>query len=406
MDLHSRDTFGLLKNGLLYDYPSMHADVKADVAIMGAGITGALVAWYLCKRGFDVVMVDKRHVGTGSTAASTSLLQYEIDTPLVNLRRYVGEQNAVSSYKLCVDAIYELQKICEVIDRHTAGGHTDFQLKQSIQFASAEKHVRQLQEEFSLRRKYDMRVQWLSGEVLKNKTTLDAPAAILSRDGGQVDAYCLAHGLLHALSGKSLRIYDNTRIDNITRSRKRVTITSREGVRLQAKHLVVACGYESQKYIPKKIEQISSTYAIVSECYPHQNALWYKNCLLWETAMPYLYLRVTRDNRILIGGKDEKFYNPTRRDKQLPLKAKALERSFHRLFPNIPFKRDFQWAGTFSSTKDGLPYIGSIRQRPLTSFALGFGGNGITFSVIAAQIISDALCGKPNRYASIFSFNR
>ena len=401
MDLHSSDTFGLLKNGLLYDYPSMRSDVKADVAIIGAGITGSLVAWYLAKMGFDVVVVDKRHVGTGSTAASTSLLQYEIDTPLVKLRRYVGEQNAVASYKLCIDAIYELQTICKTIDHHT-----DFQLRKSIQFASAEKHVHQLREEFSLRRKHGMRVQWLSHDMLKSKTTLQAPGAILSHDGGQVDAYRLAHGLLHALSGRGIRVFDNTRIDKIAHSGKQVIMTSREGVRLRAKHLVIACGYESQRYIPKKIEQISSTYAIVSECYPQQKELWYKNCLLWETATPYRYLRVTRDNRILIGGKDEKFYNPTRRDKQLPAKAKALERSFHRLFPHIPFKRDFQWAGTFSSTKDGLPYIGSIRQRPLTSFALGFGGNGITFSVIAAQIISDALCGKSNRYASIFSFDR
>lgn len=401
MDLHSSDTFGLLKNGLLFDYPSLHNDVTADVAIIGAGITGSLVAWYLCKAGFDVVIVDKRHVGTGSTAASTSLVQYEIDTPLVRLRHDIGEQNAVSSYKLCIEAIYALEAICGKIDLSA-----DFQHRQSIQFASAEKDVRQLREEFLLRKKYGIRVDWLSRAELDAKTTLKAPGAIVSRDAAQLDAYRLAHGLLHALSGKGLRVFDNTRIDKITHSGKQVTLTSHEGVRVRAKHLVIACGYESQRYIPKKVEQLYATYAIVSECYPQQKELWHKNSLLWETAIPYRYLRVTRDNRILIGGKDEKFYNPTRRDRQLPAKARALEKSFSILFPEIPFKRDFQWAGTFSSTKDGLPFIGSIRQRPMTSFALGFGGNGITFSVIAAQIICNTLRGRPNPLASLFSFDR
>jgi glycine/D-amino acid oxidase-like deaminating enzyme len=83
-----------------------------------------------------------------------------------------------------------------------------------------------------------------------------------------------------------------------------------------------------------------------------------------------------------------------------------LERSFSKLFPSIPFKTDFKWAGSFASTKDGLPFIGSIRQRPHCFFALGFGGNGITFSMIAAEIIRDLLTGKNNPHAKIFSFAR
>jgi glycine/D-amino acid oxidase-like deaminating enzyme len=90
----------------------------------------------------------------------------------------------------------------------------------------------------------------------------------------------------------------------------------------------------------------------------------------------------------------------------LPRKAKSLERTFTKLFPAIKFKTDFQWSGTFASTKDGLPYIGSIRQHPHTYFALGFGGNGITFSAIAAVIIKDMLKGEKNKDAVIFKFDR
>jgi len=400
MDLHSSNTFGLLKNGIIHDYPSLSSNRKTDVVIMGGGITGSLVAWFLCKKGFDVTLVDKRHIGTGSTAASTSLLQYEIDTPLFKLQEYVGEKNAAKSYKLCIRAIYDLKKISDTIKTDT-----EFEFKKSIQFASFKKHEKDLWQEYTIRKKHGIDVEWLAAEELKNVVGINAPAALRSTVAGQLDAYKFTHALLHTLSARGLKVFDKTEIKKIHHTGKTITLTSRSGNTIQAKHLVIACGYESQKYIPKKIENLMSTYAIVSEPFS-QKKLWYENALLWETAVPYLYLRVTKDNRILIGGKDDKFYNAARRDRELPAKARKLEQAFHKLFPQIPFKRDFQWAGTFSSTKDGLPYIGSIRQRPLTSFALGFGGNGITFSIIAAKIICDNLTGKINKDASIFSFER
>jgi glycine/D-amino acid oxidase-like deaminating enzyme len=64
-----------------------------------------------------------------------------------------------------------------------------------------------------------------------------------------------------------------------------------------------------------------------------------------------------------------------------------------KLFPHIVFKTDFKWAGNFASTKDGLPFIGSIPQFPHTYFSLGYGGNGITFSLIAAHLLTDLLQG-------------
>ena len=90
MDLRSGHPFWLLKNGLLADYPSLKHDESCEVAIIGGGITGALVAYYLTKEGVETVLVDKRDIGAGSTAASTALLQYEIDTELHDLIGFGG----------------------------------------------------------------------------------------------------------------------------------------------------------------------------------------------------------------------------------------------------------------------------------------------------------------------------
>ena len=93
MDLRSDYPFWLLDKGIIHSYPSLLKNIRADVVIMGAGISGALAAWYLCHAGFKTVIVDKRHVGMGSTAASTALLQYELDTPLTELIAKRGERS-------------------------------------------------------------------------------------------------------------------------------------------------------------------------------------------------------------------------------------------------------------------------------------------------------------------------
>ena len=70
------------------------------------------------------------------------------------------------------------------------------------------------------------------------------------------------------------------------------------------------------------------------------------------------------------------------------------------------FKEEFAWSGTFGKTKDALPYICAYKKTPSAYYALGFGGNGITFSVIAAEILRDIICGKYNAVAKLFSFER
>src|SRR5687768_8320197 len=107
MDLHSGYPFYLLKDGFVNHYEALASNIKTEVAIIGGGISGALTAYYLSKEGCDVVVLDKRSIGMGSTCASTSILQYEVDTPLFELAEKVGEQNAVRSLQMGVEAIYE-----------------------------------------------------------------------------------------------------------------------------------------------------------------------------------------------------------------------------------------------------------------------------------------------------------
>lgn len=400
MDLHSKTPFWLVKNGLVQSFPSLKENLQTDVAIIGAGITGALVGYHLAKAGVQVALFERRHAGMGSTSASTALLQYEIDTHLTQLTEWFGEEKAARSYQLCLDAILKIQKLCKELNIDN-----EFQLKKSFYYASRKRDVKSLQEEYKLRRKHGIELEYLEKKEIEKLFSFSAPAGLLSKVSGQVDAYKMAHALLGKLPEMGGSVHNQTEIKDIRYHNDWVELRTEDDCQIRAKRLVIAAGYESQTYLKQKVENLNSSYAIISEPMAKQD-FWHDNCLVWETARPYLYMRTTSDYRILIGGRDEKFYNPDKRDRLIEKKAEQLEADFKELFPDVPFKRDFQWAGTFAETKDGLPYIGESPERPLTYFALGFGGNGITFSLVAAEIIRDLYLGKANKDAELFTFTR
>jgi glycine/D-amino acid oxidase-like deaminating enzyme len=181
-------------------------------------------------------------------------------------------------------------------------------------------------------------------------------------------------------------------------------VTDRD-FRVRARYVVFAAGYETQEYLRQKVVELKSTYALVSEPLASFDG-WFEQCLLWESARPYLYARTTDDGRVLVGGLDEPFRNPLLRDKLIERKTSKLAESFHELFPAIDLDVAYAWAGTFGETKDGLAYIGQTEEFPHALFALGYGGNGITYSMIAARVITDAVCGLENDDARIFRFDR
>ena len=400
MKLSSGYPLSLIKNGLLFSYPKLERDIKTDVLVLGGGISGALAAHYLIQEGIDCTLIDARTIGLGSTCASTSLLQYEIDTPLHQLMEMVGVKNAVRSYKLGTSAIRKLAALA------AKTGMRDFEIKKSLYYAAFKKDVPFLKKEFETRKKYGFEVKWLEEEQLFRQFGFSSHGGILSGVAATTDAYLLTHRLLQYNINKGLKVYDRTRVVSIKHSRRNVQLKTQEKFTITAKKLVYATGYEVVDFISKPIVKLTSTYAIASEASNSPLKLGKTDAVIWNTAKPYLYFRSTNDNRIIIGGRDEEFFSHFKRDKLIPEKTKQLQKDFKKIFPSIPFKTEFSWAGIFGSTKDGLPYIGTYRKLPNSFFALGFGGNGITFSQVAGAIIASLIKGKKNKDAGIFSFER
>ncbi|AOM76704.1 NAD(P)/FAD-dependent oxidoreductase [Pedobacter steynii] len=400
MDIRSNEPFWLVKNGLLYTYPSLRDHLSCDILIVGSGITGALMAHSFVEKGYDTVLIDKREIANGSSSATTSMLQYEIDVPLHELIDMIGEQGAVASYKACRDSIDRLQQLVKDVDSPCG-----FEQKDSLYFASKSKDVKWLKKEFDARKRAGFKVQWLEKKEIKQKYGLLTEGGILSSDGGSVDAFCLAHDLLHYNTKRGLRVFDKTELKKVKYEKDKVLAEIATGAVITAGKIVYCTGYETQVMLPERIVNLKSTYAMVSEKNEALPAS-ISDTLFWNTDAPYLYMRTTADGRLLVGGEDENFRNALKRDALLGRKKDKLVKTVEKFMPGLRFIGDFCWCGTFGETKDGLPYIGAHPKFPNSYFVLGFGGNGITFSVLGMDIIPEMIRDAPSLLSHYFRFGR
>jgi len=269
--------------------------------------------------------------------------------------------------------------------------------------------VRAQSKELEARREIGLAVEWAGRDELRARYGIrDRAGAVVSAVGAEVDAYALAHSLFAAAVRSGARVFARTNVESVEPSAGGVTVAVEGGATLSARHAVFASGYETKDFLGRRSPaKLVSTFAVASEpgTVPRQ---WEDHpAVMWERARPYLYLRRTPEGRVIIGGEDERFRSPHHRDALVVRKAKRLVERYRELFgDDARFDAAFAWAGTFGETKDGLPFIGAHSKWPSCQFALGYGGNGITFSVIAAEVIRDALLGRADPLAELFRFDR
>lgn len=381
-------------------YPPLRRDLRCEVAVIGAGVTGALIADALTASGMDVVLLDRRRVGCGSTSASTSLLLYETDLHLGELIRRLGEERAVRSWRLGIRAIDALDGLTRAL-----GDRCGFHRKRSLYLASTPGDAEELAGECRLRGRYGMRVRLLGEQEIRRSFSFGRPAALLSDTAAQIDPFCLTLRFVERAARRGLRVHENTEVVGYERGGGESLLATAAGPTVRAGRVVFATGYATQQHLRQPEVRLRSTYVVASQplaAFPG----WGDRPLIWETARPYLYLRTTADGRALIGGADEEWMDPERQGALLPEKRRALTERFREMFPRIRMEPARAWAATFAETEDGLPYIGEHPAYPGALFALGYGGNGITFGVVAAEIVRDFCLGRPNPDAEIFRFGR
>ena len=381
--------------------PVRHAPLKRDaeahVLVIGAGITGAMIADALSEAGLSVIVVDRRGPAKGSTAASTALVQYEIDTPLTKLTRKIGRDDAMRAWRrsrLAVDALAgRLDELAVPFERRDA-----------LYLAGNVLDRDGLAREHDARRAAGLASRYLDRAALRKRFGIKREAALLGYGNILIDPRRAALALLKAATERRVKIHSPVDIVDIAAKRTGVTATDANGRAIQCRHLVFATGYELPDRVPRRGHKITSTWAIATK--PQPRRLWPERCIIWEAAEPYLYVRTTPEGRVICGGEDADFSDDGKRDALLARKTAALARKLKRLVPGLDTTPEFAWTGAFGETATGLPSIGQVPDMPNCWVALGYGGNGITYSRVAADVICGALTGRPDADADLYDFPR
>ena len=398
--VRSSEAYWLLRNGIGDANAALDDSIDCDIAIIGAGITSALVADALIATGKRIVVLDSRDIAQGSTAASTALLQYEIDTHLVELTGLLGADAAMRAYLACAASFPLLeQRFPELLP--LAG----FERRESLYLASDEKAVPALRAELAARSGIGLSCEWLDGEAVRHRFGCQRPGAILSALGAQVDPYRLARGLFAGCVRHGLRLFARTKVIQIEEQGEQLKLRTAAGHTVTASHVAVCAGYESLDFLPEGFANVHNTFAVVTE--PLTRGGLATMPLMWESARPYLYLRSSPDRRLIIGGADVPFKNAGARDLLLPRQVRRLAEQYLRLFGEDLPPVAYAWAGSFAETRDGLPLIGRVPgMNPRLQFALCYGGNGITYSVHAGDMIRAGIEGRPHALDDVFGFGR
>ncbi|MGH7581238.1 MAG: NAD(P)/FAD-dependent oxidoreductase, partial [Gemmatimonadales bacterium] len=347
------------------------------------------------------ILLEGREMGYGSTGASTSLLQYELDTHLSDLAERIGTSAAQRCYRLCADAIGGIERLAGEV-----GGDSDFCRKRSLYLATARRELKALERERRARRDMGLEVELLSPSDIRERFAFERPAALLSSLGGEVDPLRFTHALLGAAAREGLEAYDRTGVSRYQSDRKGVLLETADGWRVRARKAVFATGYNIPPFVPRRQIQLTSTFAFATSPLTAFDGWGEELCLIWETARPYFYARTTRDGRAILGGADQPFKGAHRIERIQDRQTERLARQFAKLFPTIPFEVDWSWSGTFAETADGLPFIGVAPEFPNGYVALAYGANGIPFGYVAADILVDLFLGRGSADAELFRIGR
>ena len=368
-----------------------------DVAVVGAGISGALIALKLAEQGYDVVVVDRRLPCHGSTLASTAMVQFELDTTLTDLAEKIGAAKAERAYARSLRSVRELG---ELVARLGVG--CGWKTRDALYLAGNEKGSRALAAEAQYRAKVGLPSSYLDGRLLVSHFGIDRTGAILSEGASaEVNPVQLATACLREAQRLGARIYAPEDVKRAHPHANGVDLETSGAATISARRAVFATGYEVVFGVPRDAFELISTWAIATRPLAAK-VLWPTRCLIWEASDPYLYLRTTYDNRILAGGEDSGLNDDERRDAAIPNKAARLLAKLETLLPGRKLEIDYAWAGAFADSPTGLPHLSPLSELPNCFAVLGCGGNGMTFSVIAADVVAAWVAGKKDPDAELF----
>lgn len=370
---------------------------RVDAIVVGAGISGALVAEALTRMKMTVLILDARPPVRGSTPASTAMIQHEIDVPLTRLRKMIGRDRADRAWLRSVRAVADLVAL-----QQTLGIDCQMRPKPALYLAGDVMGARALAAEAEARAEIGISADFMKRAELQTRFGMDRTAAILSTDSASANPAQLTVGLLRAALSRGARLCSPVEVTDMAELASGVALATRKGEVVVAGHAVFCTGYEYLHQMASPSHHVTSTWALASNPMPLPD--WLKDTIVWEASDPYLYFRSDAAGRIIAGGEDEDAADSNADPKRLARKAARIAAKLRDLTGIEIGQPAYAWSAPFSVTDDGLPIVDTVPGYSRIFSVMGFGGNGITFSTIAAQIVAARIRGDRDPDQDLFCY--
>jgi glycine/D-amino acid oxidase-like deaminating enzyme len=367
-------------------------------------MTGALVAHAFASAGISTTVLEAADVGTGSTAASSALLLKEPDLELRQLTNRYGVRGSQRMWELShqsADQLVALLKRLRI--------RCDLKTQDAVYYATTAQAAERIRHECELRARSGFDAEWLGPAQLRRLTGIAGHGAILSKGSAQFDPYRACVGIFRTASAAGASVFERSEVRRIEKAHYGVRIRTRQGT-LHAKRVVIATGYATAQFRPLAGRfRMYRTYVLATEPIDslQRDDVGLSDVMVWDTERPYHYARWTPEHRLLLGGEDRLVQRGQRRRQQSRAALRDLRAYFEARLPALAtVQTDRAWGGLFAMTADSLSYIGPHRLYPRHWFALGYGGNGMTFGFLAARLLLERWEGMKSRDHALFEFAR
>ena len=352
---------------------ALPGDMKTDIAVIGAGMAGILIASALQEAGRRVVVLEAERIAGGQTRNTTAKLTCQHGLLYEKLIRTLGEEKARQYAQANAAALMEYRRI--IADRNI-----DCDLEQQDAWVYGSNAAQ-------LRKEAEAAAALGLPATFVEETKLPFPTAGAVRFANQAQFHPLK--FLQAIS-EPLTIYENTSVQSVEGNQ---IITTRG--RVQAEQIVFACHYPFVNFPGMYFARMHQerSYVIALENAAPMDGMWIG-------AEQGAYSFRNYGPLLLLGGGGHRCGENSAGGRYDLLRQQAA-----RWFPGS--REVAHWSAQDCVTADSVPYIGPYAaSRPNWYVATGFQKWGMTSSMVAAMLLRDRICGKENPWAEVFDPGR
>ncbi|MHA6194510.1 NAD(P)/FAD-dependent oxidoreductase [Pseudomonas wadenswilerensis] len=378
-------------------YPALDGEIRADVCVVGGGLTGVNTALELALRGHSVVLLEGRRIGWGASGRNGGQLIRGIGHDVSGFGKYVGEEGVRYLQRAGEDSVTLVaERITKFgIDCDLRWGFCEL-ANTPAQFAG----LREERDELAAAG-YAHPIELVEPERMGQVVASDCYAGgLVDMGSGHLHPLDLVTGEARAASGLGVRIFEQSPVLRIEHGQEVVLHCARGRVR--ADTLVLGCNAHLDELEPRLTGKVlpAGSYVIVTEPLSEEVAaqLIPRNLALCDQKVGLDYYRLTADRRLLFGGACH-YSGTDPKDIGAYMRPKMLK-----VFPQLANVRiDYQWGGMIGITANRFPQVGRLAQHPNVYFAQGYSGHGLNVTHWTAKLLAEAISVGQSQGLDVFS---